>query len=362
MDEDRTARDRALRGAHRRPRYRRRLRIAAWSAAGVVVVGVGAAAGVAYWQLDGNLKSVDINAQLGTDRPSAATDGSQNILVLGSDSRSGSNHAMAGGVTDGTARSDTAMVVHIDRDHSAASVVSIPRDTLVNRPACTGTDGHSPEPAAAGVMFNSAYQTGGAVCAVKTAESMTGLRMNHYVEVDFSGFAKLIDDIGGVTVTTTKQIDDPDSKLRLPAGTHRLNGTQALAFVRTRHSVGDGSDLGRIELQHQMVAAIAKQAGASSLLSDPGKLYSLANDATRSVTTDSDLGSVASLVSFGESVKGISASKLTMVTMPTQPAVSDPNRLEANPVLAKQLWGALKQDRPVPESVVRNEPANPVTG
>src|SRR5215469_33493 len=99
MDEDRTARDRALRGAHRRPRRRRALRIAAWSTAGAVVVG-GSAAGVAYWKLDGNLKSVDINAQLGTDRPSASTDGSQNILVLGSDSRSGSNGSLAGGATD----------------------------------------------------------------------------------------------------------------------------------------------------------------------------------------------------------------------------------------------------------------------
>jgi LCP family protein required for cell wall assembly len=360
MDEDRTARGRDLRGSHRRPRHRRALRIAAWSTAGVVVVG-GVGAGVAYWKLDGNLKSVDINAELGSKRPSASTDGSQNILVLGSDSRQGSNGRMAGGATDGTSRSDTAMVVHINKNHTAASVVSIPRDTLIDRPSCTGTDGSTTEPAASGVMFNSAYETGGAACAVKTAESVTGMRMNHYIEVDFSGFAKLIDDIGGVTVTTSKPIDDPDSKLDLPAGTHKLNGTEALAFVRTRHSVGDGSDLGRIELQHQMVAAIAKQVTGSSLLSDPSKLYSLANDATKSVTTDSDLGSVKALVSFGESIKGISPSKLSMVTMPVETSAADPNRLQAEPVLSRQLWNALKKDQAVPQSVLAKEQSNPVT-
>ena len=95
------------------------------------------------------------------------------------------------------------------------------RDTLIDRPACTDTKG-TRHPAANGVMFNEAYSTGGAACAVKTVESLTGIRMDHYLEVDFAGFRKLIDDLGGVSVTTTKSIDDPQSHLNLPAGTHTL--------------------------------------------------------------------------------------------------------------------------------------------
>src|SRR5262249_56556434 len=132
---------------------------------------------------------------------------------------------------------------------------AIPGDTLVDRPRCTDTNGTA-YPAASAVMFNSAYSTGGAACAVKTVESLTGVRMDHYVEVDFSGFQKLIDDLGGVQVTTTKNIDDKNSHLDLQAGTHTLDGQQALGLVRTRHRVGDGSDLGRIQLQQALLQAL----------------------------------------------------------------------------------------------------------
>jgi LCP family protein required for cell wall assembly len=311
--------------------------------------------GFGYWRLDGNLHSVDINGALGGNRPVAPDNGAFNVLILGSDSRDGADRALAGGVADGTARSDTAMVLHVNAAHTRADVVSIPRDTLVDRPAC----GSAPE--APGAMFNTAFEVGGPVCAVKTAEALTGLRMDHYVQIDFAGFAKLVDAIGGVTVTTTVPIHDSLSRLDLPAGTHHLGGTQALAFVRTRHGVGDGSDLGRIELQQQMIRSIARQISGAGLLADPVKLFGVAEDVTKAVTTDSQLGSISSLMGFADELKGIGNKNITTVTMPTATAPNDPNRLVPDPTLDPQLWSALGADAGVPQSVLAVQMKNPAT-
>ncbi|WP_217166589.1 LCP family protein [Streptomyces sp. AC512_CC834] len=337
-------------GRRRRPRAKRRkaLLVAAWSAAGIVVLG-GTGAGVLYFKLNGNLTSVDIDQALGADRPEKADNGSENILVLGSDTRSGGNKELGGGTDDGTARSDTAMIVHVYKGHKKASVVSVPRDTLIDRPDCTDTDGGE-HPAAEGVMFNSAYSTGGAACAVKTVESLSGLRMDHYLEVDFTGFQNLIDDLGGVQVTTTEDIKDPDSHLDLAAGTHRLDGEQALGLVRTRHGVGDGSDLGRIQLQQAFVKALVDQVKDVGLLGNPKKLYDIADTATKTVTTDSDLGSVNSLMSFASGLKGIGPDNMHMVTMPVIYDPADANRVLVEKDKAQQVWTALKNDRPIPES------------
>ncbi|MDH6587294.1 LCP family protein required for cell wall assembly [Streptomyces sp. SAI-133] len=337
-------------GRRCKPRSKGRtgLLVAAWVAAGIVVVG-GTGAGYVYFKLNGNIKSVDIDQMLGTERPTKADNGSENILVLGSDTRSGSNRKLGGGTDDGSARSDTAMIIHVYEGHKKATVVSIPRDTLIDRPECTDTDGKEHD-AATDVMFNSAYTTGGAACAVKTVETMTDIRMDHYLEVDFSGFEKLVDELGGVTVTTTENIKDTDSHLDLEAGTHELTGAQALGLVRTRHGVGDGSDLGRIQLQQAFIKALVKQVESVGVLTNPKKLYDLADTATKAVTTDSDLGSVNSLVSFASGLKGISPSDMTMVTMPVRYDPANPNRVIVQDAKARQIWTALENDRPVPRS------------
>jgi LCP family protein required for cell wall assembly len=341
-------------GRRRKPRSKRHkgLLVTAWTAAGIVVLG-GTGAGYLYFKLNGNIKSVDIDSALGTDRPAKADNGSENILVLGSDSRSGKNKSLGGGTDDGSARSDTAMVVHVYKGHKKAGVVSMPRDTLIDRPACTDTDGRK-HPAASGVMFNTAYSTGGAACAVKTVESITGLRMDHYLEVDFSGFEKLVDELGGVKVTTTKDINDAESHLRLKSGAHKLDGEQALGLVRTRHGVGDGSDLGRIQLQQAFVKALVDQVKHVGLLTSPKKLYDLADTATKAVTADSDLGSVNSLMSFAGSLKGISSKNMHMVTMPVQYDPANPNRVIVEKAKAQQVWTALKNDRAIPRSATKD--------
>ncbi|MDX3755448.1 LCP family protein [Streptomyces mirabilis] len=340
-------------GSRRKPRSTRSkaLLITAWTAAGIVVLG-GTGAGYLYFKLNGNIKTVDINQALGTDRPLKVDNGSENILVLGSDTRSGSNKKLGGGTDDGSARSDTAMIVHLYEGHKKASVVSIPRDTLVPRPSCTDAKGVT-HAAATGVMFNSAYSTGGAACAVKTVESMSGIRMDHYIEVDFSGFQKLIDDLDGVRVTTTKNIKDPDSHLNLTAGTHTLDGQQALGLVRTRHGVGDGSDLGRIQLQQAFIKALVNQVKHIGVLSSPTKLYDLADTATKTVTTDSDLGTVKNLASFANGLKGISSSNMNMVTMPVQYDSADANRVLVDKAKAQLVWTALKNDRAIPKAATK---------
>ncbi|MFI6686842.1 LCP family protein [Streptomyces sp. NPDC050485] len=348
---EQSTRSSRIRGAGKRrkqPSTRRRaVRIAAWSAAGVVLVG-GAGLGYVYFQLNGNLKGVDINAQLGSNRPQNIDNGSMDILVLGSDSRSGANKEY--GQDGGGARSDTAMVIHVYQGHKSASVVSIPRDTLVTRPACT-TPGGKSDPGGKREMFNTAYEVGGPACAVKTVEQMSGIRMDHYVEVDFTGFKKLIDELGGVPVTTAKPIKDDKSHLDLPAGTHTLNGEQALGLVRTRHGVvGDGSDLGRIQLQQAFIKALIQQVKSVGVFTSPTKLYGLASAATKAITTDSDLASVNSLIGFAGGLKDLGSQNMKMVTMPVTYDKRDPNRVVPLDKEARQVWDALRADQQIPAS------------
>lgn len=341
------SRIRATGKRRRKPSRRRRATvIAAWSLAGLVVVGAGGL-GYAYFQLDGNLKAVDINNALGKNRPQNVDNGSEDILVLGSDSRSGANQQY--GADEGGARSDTAMVVHVNKGHKTASVVSIPRDTLVTRPECKSDEGGADVPGQQRAMFNTAYEVGGPACAVKTVESMSGIRMDHYLEVDFTGFKKLIDKLGGVEITTKQAINDSKSHLNLEPGTHTLNGEQSLGLVRTRKSVGDGSDLGRIQLQQAFIKALMVQAKSVGVL-DGTKLYGLADTATKAITTDSDLGSVKKLAGFANGLKGLGADDVHMVTLPVEYDPADPNRVIPQEKAGQQVWTALLHDRPIPAS------------
>ncbi|MCK8677449.1 MULTISPECIES: LCP family protein [Streptomyces] len=351
-DKGKSSRIRAT-GRRRRPlgKGRRTARVAAWSAAGVVLVG-GCGLGYAYYTLNGNIDSVDINAALnGDDRPQNVDNGSMDILVLGSDSRAGANGDY--GKDEGAARSDTAMIVHLYEGHKKASVVSVPRDTIVQRPDCTAADG-STAPGQTHAMFNTAFEAGGPACAVKTVEQMSGIRMDHYIEVDFTGFKKLIDDLGGVEVTTTKPIKDGKSHLDLAAGTHTLDGEQSLGLVRTRKSVGDGSDLGRIQLQQAFMKAFIEQAGSVGVFSNPKKLWDLADTATKTITPDSELDTVKELADFAGGLRGLGADDVRMVTLPVQYDPSDPNRVVPLEKQSRQVWDALRKDRPIPASATKD--------
>ncbi|MFE5401218.1 LCP family protein [Streptomyces sp. NPDC056580] len=318
-----------------------------------------AAAGTAYWlysDLDGNIKGVDIDRAIGDDRPEKLPTSGQNILILGSDSRAGANAALGTGDVSG-ARSDTAMVMHIPEGRTRAVAVSIPRDTLVTRPECAKSDG-STVASAKRVMFNSIYSQVGPACVVKTVEQISGVRMDHYVEIDFAGFKGLVDAIGGVTVTVDQDIHDKSSGLDLTAGTHRLNGTQSLQFVRTRHGIGDGSDLGRIGLQQQFMLALLSEIKKQDLLGSPTKTYKIADKLTAALTTDSDLASLTKLADFGRSLNGVDPSSMETIMLPVRYDKVDPNRVVAAEPQASRLWKAIRSDSTIPESAKKS----PATG
>ncbi len=322
----------------------------------VLVLALG---GTAYWlysDLDGNIKGVDIDRAIGDDRPEKLPTSGQNILVLGSDSRAGANASLGTGNVSG-ARSDTALVMHIPEGRTKAVAVSIPRDTLVTRPECTRSDG-STVSSAKRVMFNSIYSQVGPACVVKTVEQISGVRMDHYVEIDFAGFKGLVDAIGGVTVTVDKDIHDSSSGLDLTAGTHKLDGTQSLQFVRTRHGIGDGSDLGRIGLQQKFMLALLSEIKKQDLLGSPTKSYKIADKLTAALTTDSDLASLTKLAEFGRSLNGVDPSTMETIMLPVQYDKADPNRVVAAEPQASQLWKALRRDTTIPESAKKS----PATG
>ena len=318
-----------------------------------------AAAGTGYWlysDLDGNINSLDLEKSIGDDRPEKLPTSGQNILILGSDSRAGANAELKTGNVSG-ARSDTAMVMHIPEGRTKAVAVSIPRDTLVTRPECTKSDG-STVASAKRVMFNSIYSQVGPACVVKTVEQISGVRMDHYVEIDFAGFKGLVDAIGGVTITVDQDIHDSSSGLDLTAGTHKLNGTQSLQFVRTRHGIGDGSDLGRIGLQQEFMIALLSEIKKQDLLGSPTKAYKIADKLTAALTTDSDLASLTKLAEFGRSLNGVDPSTMETIMLPVAYDKVDPNRVVAAQPQASTLWKAVRTDSTIPESAKKS----PATG
>ncbi|WP_367320267.1 LCP family protein [Streptomyces sp. HUAS ZL42] len=322
----------------------------------VVVLGAGGTGWWLYSDLDGNIKGVDIDKAIGDDRPEKLPTSGQNILILGSDSRAGANASLNTGNVSG-ARSDTALVMHIPEGRTQAVGISIPRDTLVTRPECTKSDG-TKVASAKRVMFNSIYSQVGPACVVKTVEQISGVRMDHYVEIDFAGFKGLVDAIGGVPVTVDQDIHDKSSGLDLTAGTHRLDGTQALAFVRTRHGIGDGSDLGRIGLQQKFMLAMLSEIKKQDLLGSPAKAFKIADKLTAALTTDSDLASLSKLADFGRSLNGIDPADMETIMLPVAYDKVDPNRVVAAEPQASTLWKAIRTDSQIPESAKKS----PATG
>ncbi|MCB5165544.1 LCP family protein [Streptomyces bambusae] len=337
-------------------RARRALTIALVSL-GVLVVVV---AGAGWWlfsHLNGNLDSVDLDKAIGDNRPAKVATGAQNILVLGSDSRSGANAELDHGDVGGTARSDTAMLMHIPEGRAKATAVSIPRDTLVTRPECRKEDG-STLPSKKRVMFNSIYTVAGPACVVNTVEQMSNVRIDHFVEVDFAGFKGLVDALGGVNVTIDEPINGGKGGLRLEPGTHKLDGTDSLKFVRTRYGYKDGSDLGRIGLQQQFMLAMLTEIKNQNAFGNPTRLYKLADAGTKSLTTDSELGSLTALADFAKSMKGVDANTMETIMLPVEYDKVDKNRVVAAQPQADQLWEAIRNDTAIPAAAKKS----PATG
>lgn len=330
-----------------RTRERRRRVLPALGVVLVLFLGSGVVtAGWVVHHLQGNITAEDITDRLGTDRPTMpvmADDGRPlNVLVVGSDSRMGAN-GFVGGKAD-LGRSDTTMLLHVSGGGRRAVGVSIPRDSMVRMPTCVNRDGGT-SPARLR-QFNDAYTIGGAACTVRTVEQLTGIRIDHYVVIDFAGFKDMVDALGGVEVCLPKAVNDVRHDIRLPAGRSRLDGEQALSYVRERYALGDGGDLSRIGRQQAFLAAVLQQATEAGTLADPVRLYSFLDAATKSVTMDPQLASLTTLAGLAGRIRSIGLDNITFVTVPTGTYPADRNRLVWTPA-ADDLWQAIRLDRPV---------------
>jgi LCP family protein required for cell wall assembly len=327
------------------PRLSRRSKAWMWlaSVATALVVLVSLGAYVIYARLDANLTVTNAFAGL-KDRPAAAAPGVENILVLGSQTRNGqSKQGGPGfGVDPNTDLSDNLILVHLDATHTHATVVSIPRDTMVYEPACKSRLGGGTVPAQQQAIIDGAMNQGGPSCAVATVEHLTGIRMTHFVRFDFNSFRTMIRVVGGVEVCLRQAVHDPYSGLNLSAGRHLISGNKALEFVRTRHGVGNGGDLGRIQLQQEFMSSLIQKITSQGVLGDPIKLLQIADAATKALTVDPGLGSVAKLLSLGSGLRTLHTSHVTFITMPTIPDPADINRLLPQQPQDDILWQMLK--------------------
>jgi LCP family protein required for cell wall assembly len=297
-----------------------------------------------FGQLNGNMSTEPMSI-LGR-QPPASKAGVMNILVLGSQTRDGQGPGF--GRDPGTDLSDTAMLVHLNADHSRAVVLSIPRDLIVDRPSCRErAGGDATVSGQRGAMFDSAMNLGGPACAVATVEGMSGMRVDHFIRVDFNGFRTMTNLLGGVRVCVPRPgIHDWRSHLNISAGLHVITGNEALAFVRDRHGIGNGGDLGRIEMQQMFVSSLLKKVLDAGTLTDPVTMYKLANAATRSLDTDPGLGSVQALLGLGESLRSLRLHQITFVTLPTASDPANADRLLPREPQAARLWSLLRADRP----------------
>ena len=355
--DDQTQRSRRRTGPDTGSMSRRRVVIICATSLAVLAVAGTTGLWTMYTRLNDNIRTVDIHADDAPGpadtmkprpgSPSSSARASMNVLLIGSDDRDGAN-AQYGDANSG-ARSDTTMLLHVAADRKSATVASIPRDSMVQTPACTESDGTQSQPQFG--MFNAAFSIGGAACTVKTVETISGLTVDHVLVVDFTGFKKIIDAIGGIPVHLDQAIDDPDSHLNLPAGTTVVDGEQALAFVRARHNLGNGSDIGRMSRQQEFLNDALDTITANGTLDDPAKLYKVLDAATKALTTDPALGSLPALADFASDVKQVPRQQITYLTVPWQWYQPDPNRVQLAP-LAQELFTAMRQDTPVPAEVL----------
>ncbi|HEV8275823.1 MAG TPA: LCP family protein [Streptosporangiaceae bacterium] len=344
----------------------RRRKILAWTAATlavIVVVGV-LGAYLVYRHLNGNLHQVDISGVLGS-QPVSLHPEAQNILVLGSDTRHGQARRYGRSAVLNTDHSDTLIIVHIAANREWANIMSIPRDSWVSIPACRMGNGQMSSPTT--FKINEAFTLGtvdgnktelGVACTVKTIEKDTGIRMDHFVVVNFAGFRDMVRAVGGVPECNTRPINDPKSGLHLTAGHHLLNGSQALGYVRARYTLGNGSDLERISRQQAFMSSLVDR--VKSKLLNPVAIYRFLDAATKSITIDSGLGGIKGLYDLATSLKNLPPSQVTFFTLPTYPrSYVDPtdtaNVMWTQPEDSK-IFQAFRNDVPVSKDLLKRQP------
>jgi LCP family protein required for cell wall assembly len=338
----------AGRRGKRRGRVRARHTVAKVVLASLVTVGMVTGLGVVYLyrHFNDNLDVVNLEGQMrGRPEKKHVDTGPKeplNILVMGSDTRDGEGNNIDN-LTGGGERSDTTIMFHLSANREFAYGISIPRDTLVDRPDCYAKNGDV-IPGATDAMWNDAFSVGGPACTMQQFEQLTGIRLDHYVVLDFAGFQDMVDAIDGVEVCIPEDISDPAHGINIPAGTREIEGKEALNYVRARYTLGDGSDIGRIKRQQAFIAAMANKVLARGTLARFDRLIGFLDAATKSLQTD--IESIFKIGRVGIGFKNIGLDNIKFVTVPFQYSTAQPGRVEWLPE-AEQLWQRVINDEPL---------------
>jgi LCP family protein required for cell wall assembly len=306
-----------------------------------------------YRHYNANLKVLDVSGSL-HDRPThtvpTGPSGPINILVMGSDNRDAPGDYIDN-LTGIGKRSDTTILLHLSGDRQHAYGISIPRDSVVHRAACYDNTGKQISPATDGAMWNDAFNIGGPACTIEQFEQLTHVPVDHFVVVDFAGFQAMVDAIGGVDVCIPHAVNDTIGHITLPAGTHKLSGMQALDYVREREALGNGSDIGRIKRQQAFIASMAHTAISANTLANPLHLTRFLDAATKSLTVDPGLKSIAKLVGLAYQFRHIGLDKIQFVTTPWMTDPTNANRVVWQPAAAR-MWKDVRNDRVLPKSIL----------
>lgn len=288
-----------------------------------------------------------------------------NYLLVGSDTREGLTKAEMKALRVGSTktaaggRSDTMLLVHISKKRDKAYLVSLPRDTLVTIPAHTSTDGKSQIPARQNKL-NAAFAFGGAPLLIETVEAATNLKIDHYIEVSFAGFAGIVNALGGIDVCTKVDIDDPKSHLVLSAGTHTLDGIEALKYVRTRDFDGRG-DIGRMQRQQQFMSSVIKKATSTGVLLNPIKIVNFMNAAISTIKMDENL-SEGDLLNLAKQMRGLSSGNVRTLTVPLSNANGNVPGIGSVVIwdaqLSTDLWTRIRDDSPLVDEVTPSPSAS----
>ncbi|MFJ2094914.1 LCP family protein [Streptomyces sp. NPDC087901] len=345
------------RGRPRRAPKRKKHRVLRWIAFSLafLILGTGAAGYLWYEHLNSNLRKGDRSAgNSGAKKkaPNAAGQTPLNILLIGSDDRNSKENLKLGGSkksVGNTPLADVQMLLHVSADRKNASVISIPRDTRVDIPACENPDTHQKYAATNGIINESLR--GGPGCTLDTWEQLTKVYIDHWMMVDFAGVVDMADAVGGAWVCVKQNVNDVSkpgvpggSHLRLTKGPHKIQGEVALQWLRTRHAFE--SDFGRSKAQHMYLNSVMRELKNQNAFTDTGRLMNLAETATKSLQVSEEIGTVKKLFDLGMQLKNVPMDKLNMLTMPRIP---DPKNPEAHvlpkPGASEKLWALVRDDQ-----------------
>lgn len=343
-------------GSGGKPRRSRWRKVLLWTAASLVLAMVALVGGAyAYYQsLRSDIDQHDIDSVLvEEDRPDKLDD-AVNVLFIGSDGYEEDSPAYSSEFEG--ERSDSLMLAHISPD-DRASVVSFPRDSLVQLPECEAygdAEGTSPYHG----MLNAAMYHGGPPCVVHSVESLTGIRIDHFVHLSFASFRDVVDAIGGVEMCIPEPMEDERAGLDIDDGDQVLDGETSLSFVRARYEIGDGGDIGRIDRQQMFLAALAEQVMSNEVLTSPRKMNGLADAIAEHSATDQEL-TLDRMVSIAFTLADVDLSDIEFHTVPWFQAPYDPNRVIWNEEEAEKLFTAVREGKPLPDLTAADDASVP---